>query len=245
MQIPLPTIDQIDRHISPEDDMFIGHTEQHYFNAGEKALRNIIKALENLNTKSLNVKKILDLPSGYGRVLRWLAACFPEAHITACDTNVKAVDFASQEFNAAGIYSQYDLTEIMLPSNDYDLIWCGSLFTHLDAARWIQLLNLFYDNLARNGILVFTTHGRLAEPLMRQQNPIFGLEETVMKSIMSSYDHEGFGYANYDDQYPVYGISISSPSWVSLQIERFPDLRISYVLEGGWGYQDVYGVTKQ
>ena len=245
MQIPIPTIDQINRYISQDDDMFIGHTEQHYFSVGEKALKNIIKALENPNTNSLSVKKILDLPCGYGRVLRWLAACFLDAQITACDTNVKAVDFASQQFSAKAVYSEYEISKIKLPSNDYDLIWCGSLFTHFDASRWSQLLGLFYDNLAMNGILVFTTHGRLSEQPMRQQSPIFRLEAAVMRNIMSSYDRQGFGYANYDDKYPVYGISISSPTWVFQQIERFSDLRICYMLEGGWAYQDVYGVTKQ
>jgi len=244
MQIQLPTIDQINQKISPEDDMFIGHTEQHYFNAGEIAIRNILGALNNPNVKGLNVKKILDLPSGYGRVLRWLAASLPEADITACDTNAKAVDFASQEFNARGVYSEYDLAKIKLPSDDYDLIWCGSLFTHFDATRWAQLFNLFYNHLAVNGMLIFTAHGRFAEPLMRKQSPIFGLEAHVIKRILWSYDRKGFGYANYDDKYPVYGISISSPSWVFHQIGRFPGVRICYMLEGGWGHQDVYGVTK-
>jgi SAM-dependent methyltransferase len=244
MQTHLPAVDQINQTISPDDDMYV-NAEEHYFRVGEIALRNILGVLNNLNAKGINVKKILDLPSGYGRVLRWLAACFPDANITACDTNVKAVDFVVQEFCVQGVYSEYDLTKIKLPSNDYDLIWCGSLFTHFDATRWNQLFDLFYDHLASNGILVFTAHGRLAEPLMRKESPTFGLEADVMKSIMWSYDRKRFGYANYDDKYPVYGISISSPSWVFQQLERFPDLRICYMLEGGWGYQDVYGVSKQ
>ena len=125
------------------------------------------------------------------------------------------------------------------------MTWCGFLFTHFDAVRWNQLFDLFYDHLAVNGILVFTAHGRLSEPLMRKQSPPFGLEADVIKRILISYDRERLGYANYDDQYSVYGISISSPSWIFQQIEQFPSLRVYYMLEGGWGYQDVYGVSKQ
>jgi SAM-dependent methyltransferase len=243
MQIQAPAFDQINQKVSPDDDMYIGHGDEHYFGVGEKALANILAALNTTNV-DLRVKKILDLPSGYGRVLRWLKASFPEAEITACDTNNKAVDFTAEEFNAIGVYSEYDLTKIKLPFNDYDLIWCGSLLTHFDQSRWIQLLELFHNHLALNGILIFTTHGRLADPLMRQQNPIFGLEPAVMRDIMANYDKMGFGYANYDDKYPVYGISISSPSWVLKQMERFTNLRICYLLEGGWGHQDVYGAVK-
>src|SRR5215213_5354993 len=92
MQIQAPAFDQINQKVSPDDDMYIGHGDEHYFGVGEKALANILAALNTTNV-DLRVKKILDLPSGYGRVLRWLKASFPEAEITACDTNNKAVNF--------------------------------------------------------------------------------------------------------------------------------------------------------
>ena len=121
MQTHLPIIDQVDQTISPDDDMYIANAEQHYFGTGEIALKNILGVVKNPNAKGIKVKKILDLPSGYSRVLRWLKACFPEAEITACDTNIKAVDFAFQQFGVQGVYSQYDLTKIELSNNDYDL----------------------------------------------------------------------------------------------------------------------------
>ena len=63
-----------------------------------------------------------DFPSGYGRVLRWLAVYFPEARITACDTNANAVDAAVKQFGVQGVYSQYDFTKIQLPDKNYNLI---------------------------------------------------------------------------------------------------------------------------
>lgn len=92
-------------------------------------------------------------------------------------------------------------------------------------------------------MLIFTTHGQKAVDMMRNKRP-FGLDEAIIEQIVYSYDITGFGYANYDDKYPVYGISASSQGWIKNALERFPDFKICYLAESGWGYQDVYGVVK-
>lgn len=241
----MPTIEQVDPEISPNDDMNAGDASQWYMDTGKKALEHIIKALDNPHSDGHRVNQILDLPSGYGRVLRWLKACFPEAGITACDTNIESVEFSSKQFGAAGVISDYDITKIRFQVKGFDLIFCGSLFTHFDAIRCNQLLNLFVENLDEKGVLVFTTHGRIAAQFLPiQHSSLYGLELDVANQIISDYDASGFGYANYDDKYPVYGISVSSPAWVMRQVERFSNVRICYMFEGGWGHQDVYGLVK-
>jgi SAM-dependent methyltransferase len=240
----LPTSSEINRNISPNDDMAIGDAIQWYFDVSELALKNISAVLNTPHIEKNEISKILDLPSGYGRVLRWLVKGFPDASITACETNVDAIDYSSKEFCVTGVRSNYDITQIQLPHYDYDLIWCGSLFTHFSDILWSQLLDLFHDNLRLKGVLVFTTHGRAAAQYMRQQNPIYGLDPNIAKQVLLDFDNTGFGYANYDDKYPVYGISMSSIAWVTKKIERFPDLRIYYLCETAWGHQDVFGVVK-
>ena len=42
----------------------------------------------------MEVKTILDLPSGHGRVLRHLIKMFPEARCDVCDLDVGGMDFA-------------------------------------------------------------------------------------------------------------------------------------------------------
>ena len=51
------------------------------------------------------VRKILDLPCGYGRVLRMIHAAFPRATIHACNLNKDAVDFCAATFGAIPVYS--------------------------------------------------------------------------------------------------------------------------------------------
>lgn len=233
----MPSVVQVNQNISPNDDMNVGDASKWYFDAGKKALDNIVKSLNNPYSDGHRVEQILDLPSGYGRVLRWLEVYFPLSKITACDTNADAVEFSSQHFRAMGVVSDYDIEKIKLPVSNYDLIWCGSLFTHFDMTRFSKLLNLFLDNLNEKGVLVFTSHGRLAAYLMQNQNSFFGLGDDVSSRVLAEYTSSGFGYANYDDKYPVYGVSISSPAWVMKQIECNCDLnvRVCHMVEGGCG----------
>ncbi len=85
------------REISPNDGMFKGNLE-HYFAVGESAIICIQNAMKIANKNVSDIKKILDFPSGYGRVLRNLKARFPNSQITACDINRNAVDFCEKTF---------------------------------------------------------------------------------------------------------------------------------------------------
>jgi SAM-dependent methyltransferase len=133
------------RDISPHDKMRMG-TDENYFRWGLDALAYVRIALALARRD--RVHRILDLPSGHGRVLRMLASAFPESTVTACDTDTDAVDFCAQVLGAEPVYSVENPDELDF-STRFDLIWCGSLFTHTDADRWHDLLRLFGRSLAR------------------------------------------------------------------------------------------------
>ena len=80
-------------------------------------------------------QRILDFPCGHGRVLRYLRAAYPLAEITACDLNRDGVEFCAERLGAVPVMSSEDPADIRL-AGEFDLIWCGSLLTHLDSGRW-------------------------------------------------------------------------------------------------------------
>jgi 2-polyprenyl-3-methyl-5-hydroxy-6-metoxy-1,4-benzoquinol methylase len=96
-----------------------------------------------------------------------LRAFFPDAHLTACDLDRDAVDFCAAEFNARPVYSHEDIRCVSL-DQCFDVIWCGSLFTHLDSQQWPDFLGFFAEHLSPDGVLVFTTHGRQPIQWMRE-----------------------------------------------------------------------------
>src|SRR4029453_9635557 len=82
--------DGLIEEISPNDGMFVGN-RIHYFAVAQGALECIRVAL--LAAGKQDVRSILDLPCGHGRVLRKLKAEFPDAALTGCDIERDGVDF--------------------------------------------------------------------------------------------------------------------------------------------------------
>jgi len=89
--------------------MYEGHPTP-YFLSGYSALSCIRKALDQAGKKS--VPSILDFACGHGRVLRSLAANFPEATLTAVDSNKGGVDFCAKAFAAKSVYSNFDFSNL-------------------------------------------------------------------------------------------------------------------------------------
>src|SRR5437588_824000 len=79
---------------------------------------------------------------------------------------------------ARAIASHPDPAKVVL-AGPYDLIWVGSLLTHLDAPRWSVFFELFGSALAPDGVCVFTCHGHTAAEMIRTGKAGYGLTEPV------------------------------------------------------------------
>lgn len=224
--------------ISKRDTMFQGNLD-HYFSVGMSALHCIEIALFIANKKSTDIKKILDLACGYGRVMRIIKAAFQKAAITACELDKVAVDYCVKTFSATPAYSSKQVSEIKI-DDSFDLIWNGSLLTHLDSDLWEGYIRLFESLLKPNGILIFTVHGCLvADKLKKGDNNYYGLDQARVSKILKDYEDHGFGYVNYCNETD-YGISISSRSWVLSCLENISNLHVLAYAEHLWdNHQDV------
>jgi SAM-dependent methyltransferase len=240
---------EVIRRISPEDWFFSEPHPERYFNAGHAALHSIESALNTLppTHPSPSFRRVLDFACGYGRVLRYLRAAFPEAEITACDIDAAAVDFCAATFDAKPAYSREEPREVEI-EGVFDLIWCGSLLTHLDSDRWPRFLELFSSLLVENGLLIFTTHGRRVADVIRRSDPPgkrHQLEPEQVQELLAAYEQDGFGYQDYRHAQN-YGFSLSSPSWVAHTIASSPDLRLVALTELGWMmFQDTVSCIKR
>jgi SAM-dependent methyltransferase len=240
-----PAINGIDiiRTISPNDQMFEGDEGQ-YFAIGRSALECISCSLHAASLPANNVGRILDLPCGHGRVLRHLKAAFPGAKITACDLLHDGVNYCATTFGAAPVYSDEDPSKVRLESDTFDLIWVGSLLTHLNAGRWTGFLELFRRSLRPGGVLVFTTHGRRAYDWWVQEVVDYGLPYWRKTAVLFAFERTGFGYADYLTS-GSYGLTLSRPDWVFRQIDRVPRMRLAYFSEAAWAEQhDVYACVR-
>jgi SAM-dependent methyltransferase len=223
--------------VDRNDMMYDGHATA-YFSAGYSALFCIRQALEKAGKTTVN--SILDFACGHGRVLRSLAAQFPGATLSAVDVDRRGVDFCAKKFGAKPIYSNTAFSNLVFGER-FDLIWVGSLFTHLYAERWRVVLNLLRSVLTDDGLLIFSTHGSDAERRLRadRQVLLFNLEPHRIEQILADYENHGFGYSDYT-RYPGYGVSLSSSQWVTQQLNE-ASLEALSLQERGWdNFHDVW-----
>jgi SAM-dependent methyltransferase len=175
-------------------------------------------------------------------VLRHLRREFPTARISACDLLESGVRFCAAQFGALPVPSAEDPAHIPL-AGPFDLIWCGSLLTHLRASRWAGFLALFTRALATNGILLFTTCGRWVAHRLAHGEP-YDLDGQRSADLLADYRRTGFGYADYPDT-EGYGLSVASPAWVVAGLQENQQLRLLTYTERGWDdHQDVIALAR-
>src|ERR1700712_3297373 len=139
-------IKTVSLEISPVDHMYEPDkegAELHYFKIGVEAISIIEKTLNSCKNEPTS---ILDFGCGYGRVLRFLVNQFPKAEIVACELENKYINYCGETFDVKTFQSSPDIGT--LPTNrQYDLIWAGSVFTHLSKNNFGELFEYFKNNL--------------------------------------------------------------------------------------------------
>jgi SAM-dependent methyltransferase len=224
---PYPTLPQELRVISPLDTM-LDNGEESYFNIGLTAQYLCQKALGDRRPK-----RVIDFPVGFGRVVRWFRYAWPEAEIFGVEIDRHALSFVKEQF---GIHPVEADAHTKIPGNA-DLIFSGSLLTHFDEWQWDAFIRLCVSSLGEDGLLVFTTHGRVAA-LQAKENPHRFGESIDGHALYAAYRKRGFAYLPYSASYPTFGLSLSSPAWVMSKLQVVPELKIVGFEEQGWG-QDV------
>jgi SAM-dependent methyltransferase len=228
---------EFSQKVSPRDHMW-NTAPEHYFAVGVSALSCIEPPLA---TAGMRPRSILDMACGHGRVCRMLRARFPHARITACDIERDGVDFCVQQFGAEGVYSEERLADIQM-DRWFDLIWCGSFFTHMDNEEFRTSLEILAGWLEPGGVLVFTTHGRQVVNWIRDGYQTYGLTEMDQEALLSQYELDGFAFLASENQ-PA-GFTISGMPYVCELIERLPTLKLIGFQEAGWAaHQDVVAVV--
>ena len=213
----------------------------HYKSVGISALANIETSLREAHRNFEGIESCLDFASGYGRVTRALLTKIPASKITAADIDREAVQFCSSEFGTKPLFGHFNFNEISFPE-EYDLIWAGSLLTHLPPPSCVQLLKTLRGVLKARGLLIFSTHG---ESCLEQS-----LESNHQCKTLQTYTgrllREGVCYIARDPL-GYYGTTLHSTPYIKkLLHEKFSKaLRFVRFSKRGWdNHQDVWSYQK-
>lgn len=224
------------------DEMYVPFDGGHYLSVGLSAVRCIEWALHQARQRN-PVRSILDLPCGYGRVLRFLKVRFPNAEISAAEINSAAVEFCKRTFAVKSSISSTNFRTLPVPGQ-FDVIWCGSLVTHLDETATTELLRFFRNCVAPGGLCVLTTHGKYSVELVERNPSNYRLTPAAQRKILSQFQETGFGYADYKNT-PGYGVSVVSQDRmraIAGNAGRWG--RVSFAERGWDNHQDVYGLSR-
>jgi SAM-dependent methyltransferase len=232
------TLNRADRERSDEGSW----TLQHYFEVGEDALRLIVGAL--VSTGRPLPKRILDFPSGSGRVTRHLRAFFPDAEIWASDIHDDHLLFCAEWFGVRTKRSHENLAMLEFEC-EFDLIFCGSLITHLPESDTRAALSLIARSLSPSGIALVTVHGRHSSHVQRHQWKYLG--DDRFRIAEEAAERSGFGFVQYPAELRArlgtsdrYGVSLIRPQWLIAQLAMNPAVRILGYAERAWdNHQDV------
>ena len=237
-----------DESISCADEMWNGlgkdqaeYARLHYLYGGRSALKCTVDAL--LAADVALPKAILDFPCAHGRAARFFSVAFPESELWSGDLNIEGVDFCVKHFNAKPFYSSPDLSTVIFPRK-FDLIWCGSLASHLPEAQCKALFHLLLGSLEPDGILCITTCGRGMQ--WAHENVFKTIDEPAYRKICADLEAGPFGFAPYNYQYgrydepEKYGMAFLYPSWIQTNVLG-PSIQVLHMREKAWhGAQDVW-----
>ncbi|PZQ96945.1 MAG: hypothetical protein DI533_15440 [Cereibacter sphaeroides] len=231
-------VHRVSLELHADDGMYQGN-DYHYLSCGASAFAVIDAAVAIAN---IAPSHILDFGAGAGRVTRWLRAGYPQAELSVTDIRPDDLAFCAREFGA-NTFPSATSTESLHAPDRYDLIWVGSVITHLSAAQSEKLVRKLASWLRQDGVLVVSFHGRFAAaraPSFQNYGIAAGWD-----TLLQDYRSLGFGYADYPSQ-SGYGISICSTSWTAALVERIDNARLVLLSERAWdAHHDVFALQNR
>ena len=175
---------------------------------------------------------------------------FPDATIGACDLYPKHIDFCVRNFGAEPIMSLENLST--LDVGQWDLLFCGSLLTHLPEELFWPTMDFMIRSLAPGGVAVITLEGRRAVYIQDNLWKLIG--DDKFDFIRDGYQRTGFGYSDYHQQFrdekftaqESYGIAVVRPDWLMAGLAKRENVTIVDYCEGDWDdHQDVIALRKR
>lgn len=232
----------VNPNISTRDGMLNPDNLKQYFRCGVEAVQICRNALAELGRDTLAIERIVDYACGYGRVLRFLRASYPGAEIIGADVDARALRHVenllgekTQLLDSAG-------STPLASVGSVDLVWVGSLFTHLPERQVGKVLTDLRAFLKSEGVIVFTLHGEFVAQRIRRREKTYNLSDESCSALLEKYDKYGYGFAPYREN-ERYGISVCRKNRMKVLLDD-RRLKLHSFLQKGWvNHQDIYAVS--
>lgn len=200
-----------------------------FLSRGVRMANDIEAAVGRAGAKIEGMSECLDFGCGCGRFLIEASKRWPRIRWSGCDVDARGVEWC--QANLAGVLSLVNDPLPPLPYADgqFDLIFCGSVFTHLNEARQDAWLAELCRILSTEGLLVASVHGAHCWS---------GLPASTVRRIES----QGFVFARVAGDEGIhpewYQAAWHTQKYVEQHWSQFIAI-LTYIPQGHYDYQDL------
>jgi SAM-dependent methyltransferase len=219
----------------PPPHLLLGHQDAAQFlEWGEQHFSAMASILQTSGYPLARGQAILDFGCGTGRLIRWLGELCPGSHICGVDIQAEHILWCKQNLQPPFHFAVTTIVpHLPFEDNHFDLIYAGSVFTHIDDLVDSWLLEL-RRTLKPGGLLYVTIHDDTTVWMLRNE-----LREHPLGVYHASYP-EFLEYTGRD--FAVFTIGRSEGSQVFYDLDYFcglarPLYKILVVKTRAYGHQ--------
>ena len=129
----------------PPPDLWLGYgaDARGYLSSGEQHVDEMVRVLEGTDFSALQARRILEFGCGAGRMIRRFPKLAPEAELWGVDISAEHIRWCIDHLSPT-IHFATTTRVPHLPFEDgsFDLVFCGSVFTHIEDLQEAWLLEL-------------------------------------------------------------------------------------------------------
>jgi SAM-dependent methyltransferase len=203
----------------------------------------VVGALASAGVEMTAITSALDFGCSSARVVRVLAAAYPEIRWLGCDPNAPAISWDRETLDGIDFFVSEDAPPLTRADGELDMAYAISIWSHFAPVLGLRWFDEMHRIIRPGGNLVCTTHG-FTSVSFYATNGLRTLEQS--REIADALYRQGWWYApefgeggDWGVINPEWGTSFLSPEWLLTQL--CPKWRVLEFAPGrNQDNQDVY-----
>lgn len=176
--------------LPPKDLIYrvAGTSDPEWFvKSGRQSVRDIQTALASVGRTLAGHHRVLDFGCGCGRIMLQLEGDVPLSSVTGVDIDAEAIEWLRPHVPESRVFATGELPPLPFDSETFDLVYCHSVFTHLDMHyqnRWLEELRRVTQP---GAALVISFSGKKPFESLEQEWIKAGADPTALRNELESF----------------------------------------------------------